>query len=191
MFAFTCWCAGLCPRTNRLEGKYLNVVCQCQCEQCLLPLSLFPRGSWLVPASPRGSPKSTSGSYPGFFQTTASVLGLRTCDTLCMIFRSSLCYLWSSSSLQHKPRGFSKPNVLRAYFPSQDSWLRDPSVGSDTSLPGEDFIFVIFLPFVGHLPKDVGPDCTASLPPILINLWFLLYVFSCGNSFLLVFTSFS
>ena len=38
--------------------------------------------SWLPPASPGASPRSASGSDPGFLQTPASLLGLRVCEIL-------------------------------------------------------------------------------------------------------------
>ena len=44
--------------------------------------------------------------------------------------------------------------------------------------------------FVGRLPWGVGFDYTMSPPLLRIALWFLLYIFKCGKSFLLVFRSF-
>lgn len=61
--------------------------------QELLPC-LCPEGkSQLPPDFPGDSPRSTSGSDPGFFQTTASILGLRVCGIFCVPFKSKVCFL--------------------------------------------------------------------------------------------------
>ena len=50
---------------------------------------------------------------------------------------------------------------------------------------------IVIIPFVGCLPQVMGLNCTGSplFPSTL--LWFLLYIFSCRRSFLLVFWSLS
>ena len=55
------------------------------CCQCLHPLEVQ-----LLPASLRGSPRLAGGSDPGFFQTTASVLGFGVCEILCVPFKSGV-----------------------------------------------------------------------------------------------------
>ena len=76
------------------------------------------------------------------------------------------------------------------------SWGKTPGLGSlmwgsDPLLLGENYAIVIIFPFVGCTPGGVGLDYTMSLPLPLILFWFLLKIFSCGKSFLLVFRSFS
>ena len=80
-----------------------------------------------------------------------------------------------------------KPNILGLIFP----W-RTPTLGRlmGTQTPhffGRTSASVINLLFVGRPPGCVSLDCTTSLPLLLTWLWFLLYIFSCIRSFLLVF----
>ena len=58
------------------------------------------------------------------------------------------------------------------------------------SLGWTSAIVIIFL-FVGRLPAGVHLDYTKFPSFLPIFLWFLLYVFRCGRSFLLAFRSFS
>ena len=77
----------------------------------------------------------------------------------------------------------------RLICPVQDPWAGEPSVGAwKPSSSGRTFVIVIILLFVGY--RSVGLDCIMSLPFLPI-LWFLLYVFSCGKPFLLVFRGLS
>ena len=52
-------------------------------------------------------------------------------------------------------------------------------------------MIVILLPFMDHHRRGVCPDYTTSSSLLSTLWWFLLDIFSCGKSFLLVFRSFS
>ena len=72
-------------------------------------------------------------------------------------------------------------------------WLRSPTQGSDPFFLVEERPLRLWYSF--HLwvtdPGGVSPDYTMSPPLLPISLWFRLYFFSYGKSFLLVFRSFS
>ena len=146
----------------------------------------------MLPASPAGSLRSAGGSDLGSFQIIASVLRFGACETLGLPFKSGVC-------LSHSPLTLLKVSLTG--FQSQKFWgssshFRTPRVGSPMwdlapSFLGRTSAVVIFLLFVGHQPGVwiLAIYLVSTLPPGF--LWFLLYIFSCGRSFLLVFWSFS
>ena len=148
-----------------------------------------------VPVSPvslGGSLRSASGSDPGSFQITVSALRLKVCE-ICV-------HLLRVKSLFPTALWFSHTQAILAFkarpSESSSSWHRTPRLespmwGSGPLLLGRTPAIVIILPFVGCLPGGMGLDCTVSLSLLPISLWFLLYIFSCGKSFLLVLRSFS
>ena len=90
-----------------------------------------------------------------------------------------------------QPSGSPIQALLVACFLSARSLGWEPDYSFDTLLLGKTSATVIILPSVGRLPRDVSLDYTTSLPFLPILLWVLLYIFSCGKSFLLVFRLFS
>ena len=110
-------------------------------------------------------------------------------DFVCS-FESGVSFLQSSSSPVYKPHWLSKPDVLGTHLPSAGPPGWGAQYGSQTlhSL-GRTSAIVIILPFVGRLPGGVGIDYTAF--HLSAHLIVVLYIFSCGKAFLLVFGSFS
>ena len=87
--------------TNVVEQDPQNSCCQC----------LHPQGeSQLPPAFLGDSLRSASGSDPGVFQITASILELGACEVLHMPFKSGV-------SVSYSPLAFL--NTRLAYFQSQ------------------------------------------------------------------------
>lgn len=162
---------------STIEWAPPDVCCQCLC----------PQGeSLLPPSSMTGSLRATSGSDPDSFQTTASVLGLRMCESLRMPFKSGVCFLWTSRSPICKPCWMSKPGILvQALDLGSQMW--------NTALaPGGELPQLCFSSYLWATELDVGEFwlyCPLTFLHIL--LWLLLCVFSCGKSFLLVFKLFS
>ena len=135
---------------------------------------------------------STGGSDQSSFQTTASALGLRVCEILYVSFKSEIYFPQPSGSPQSKPCWPSKLNVLGACLPGTGPPGWGPWCGAQTpSSLGRTSTVGIILPFMGHHPGGLGLDYTASPPLLPVSLWFLLYIFGCRRSFLLVFGSFS
>ena len=101
--------------------------------------------SWLPPASPGGSPRSASGSDPGFLQIPASVLGLRVCEILHEFFKGIVCLSYTPLAL---------PYTSSIGLQSQTFWLlvftvQEPDVGSDSLLLRKNLYNCDYLPFVG------------------------------------------
>ena len=69
------------------------------CHRCLCPQGEFQ----LPPASLEGSPISAGGSDPGTFQITASALGPRACEFLCVPFKSGTSISYSLLALKLSP----------------------------------------------------------------------------------------
>ena len=158
------------------------------CHQHLCPQGESP----LPPVSWEGSLRSASDSDPVSFQITASVLGFRTCEIMHTPIKSKVSVSCNSLAFLHtSPAGFQSQIFRGLIFPVQDPWAGKPSVGPQTScsLRRTSAIVIIFL-LVGHLSRGVGLDYAKSLSLIPISLLFLLYTFSCGKSFLLIFKSF-
>ena len=126
----------------------------------------------MLSASLGGSARSASGFYLGFFQITASVLGLGVCEILCAPFKGGVSLSYSPLALLYSsPAGLQSHMFWGVVFPVQDLRL------------GRTSAIVILFPFVGCLPGSVGLDYTMSVSLLPISLWFLLYIFSCGNLF--------
>ena len=68
------------------------------CVQCSFPTW----ESQLPSASPGSSPRSASGSEPGFFQMTACALGFTMCEILCVPLRSGLSVSYSPPDLLNR-----------------------------------------------------------------------------------------
>ena len=116
------------------QGGFQNGASQCHhgrtgFQKCLLLMSPFPVSSCLL----GGSLNLESGSDPGSFDTTASLLGLRAQEILHTLFKSRLSI--SCSSPQCKPCWFSKPDILRSKFlfqhPGSPIWSLDPLLLGD------------------------------------------------------------
>lgn len=131
--------------------------------------------------------RSAAASDPGCFQIIASAQGPGACEILYAPFKSGVCFPRPSGSPQIKPCQPSKPNVLGDHLPGAGLLGLGALYGAQipTSL-GRTSVIVIILPFV-----DIGLDYT-TCPPHLLNLfWFLLYIFHCRRSFVLVLWSVS
>ena len=102
-------------------------------------------------------------------------------------FKSGVYFPWPSDSPQIKPCQPSKANVLGDHLPGAGllSWGALYGAQIPTSL-GRTSVIVIILPFV-----DIGLDYTTCPPHLLILFWFLLYIFHCRRSFVLVLWSVS
>ena len=138
-------------------------------------------------ASLGGSPRSTAGSDPGSFQIIASALGPGACEILYAPFKSEVYFPWPSGSSKIKACQPSKPNVLVDHLPGAGllGWGALYGAQIPTSL-GRTSVIIIILPFV-----DIGIDYTTCPPLLLILFWFLLYIFRCRRSFVLVLWSVS
>lgn len=97
------------------------------------------RESQLPLASLGGSPRSVSGSDPGFFQINASALELRMCEILCAPLKSEFCFLKPSGSPVRKPH-WPFPASCSGGFSSwcRTSGLGCPMWGLDPLLLGEN-----------------------------------------------------
>ena len=87
-----------------VEQASKNSCCQCLCPQCELHWPLASLG---------GSVRSAGRSDLGFFQITASSLGLGACEILCAPFKSG-------TSISHSP--LPLPKVSPFELQSQTFW---------------------------------------------------------------------
>lgn len=124
---------------------------------------------------------------PGSFQITAYILGLRMCEIFMFPLRVE--------SISHCPLVLQKARSLtfKAWHSGVSSscvglWIRGAQCRSWIcySLGGPLQLFILM--FVGHSPGGLGLDYSMSLL-LPISSWFLLYIFTCRGSFLLVFMS--
>ena len=100
----------------------------------------------MLPASLEGSPRSASGSDPDFFQTTASVLGLRAYEILHVPFKSGVSVSYSPSALpKMSPTGFQSQMFWGLISLMQDPQVGCPIWGSDPCSLGRISMVVIFL----------------------------------------------
>ena len=140
-----------------------------------------------------GSPKSASGCNSDSFQVTAAALGLGICESLHVPFRNRVSVSYSPPALLYtNPASLQSQTFWGLVFLVQYPRLGSPMWGLNPLAPWVEFLQLwLSSLFVGHLPRGVGVDYSASLslPPIL--LWFLLYIFKCGRSLLPVFSLFS
>ena len=122
---------------------------------------------------------------------------------LCALWDQSLFFLLSFSSpsfslslsllLYASPTGLQSQTFWElTCLPSEEhpGWRTQCGAWTPQSLRRASAIVIILL-FVGHLPMGVDLDYTVSLALLVILWWFLLYIFSCGKSFTLVFRSLS
>lgn len=145
----------------------------------------------MSPNSPEDSPRSADGSDPGSFQIADSALGPGACGFCGRPLRVESLFptaFWLFP--KQAPLAF-KPNILRVNL----SGAGPPGLGTQygAQTPGSldrTSAIVIFLPFVCRPRWGVGFHYVKSLPLIPTSLW-LLFIFSCRRSFLLVLWSFS
>ena len=156
------------PGINKLEGGSPNSACQSQCPhggvsspKWLLPGSMSP--VWVPIASLflGGSPRE---SDLGSFQTTASALGLVSCEVLCAPFKSAVYFLQPSGTLR-KPHWPSNLNIL-GNLSSQCKTLGLGSLmwGSDPLLLGENLCNCNYPLVCGSPTWGMGLGYTTSLP---------------------------
>ena len=113
-------------------------------------------------------------------------LALKLSEILCTPFENSLC-LQSPVFLNVSPSGFQSQIFWGISYEN-----RELDVGAETPVSWRRTSMVlIFLLFVGGQLQVMGPSETVSLLLLLVLLWCLLYICSCGKSFLLVFRLFS
>ena len=142
----------------------------------------------LPPASLGGSPVSASGSDPGSFQTTPLQWDLEHVRFCTHPLRAYLSFPQPFNPPEHKPRWFSKSDILGPCLPSAGSLSWGAQCGAQTTCSlGRTSVVVIILLFVGHPTQGMGLDCTANPLLLPISLWLFLYVLSCGRSFMLDF----
>ena len=109
--------------------------------------SLCPQGELkLTPASPGDSPRSAGRFDPGSYQITASALGPRVCEILCVAFRSGV----SISPSPLGPPKVSPIGLKTKYSGGLSSRCRTPRLGSltwtsDLSLLWENLCNLIIL----------------------------------------------
>ena len=90
-----------------------------RCPKWPLPVSQSPGVSQQLLSLQGDSPRSTSGSDPGTFQTTVSALKLEAYEILCMPCKNGISFTYGPSALlKISPTWFSKPIVLGAHLPS-------------------------------------------------------------------------
>ena len=82
------------------------------CCQCLCPQGKFQ----LLPDSLGGFLILASESDLGFFQITASALGLRVCEILCAPFKSGIFVSYSPPTLFANPAGLQSQIFYRLIF---------------------------------------------------------------------------
>ena len=170
---FTIWAA---------REAYSEVVLCSACVHMVRTSSLKRQQgcSYWPPCLSRGSQRLVSSSGPGSFQTsgTWSVWGF--------LSEKSPPALPNANLAGFKIRCYRGSYFrCRTHRPGRPVWDWTPCSLERTS------VIVIFLLFVSCRSKGVGPDSTVFLPLLLVSWQFLFSVFSCRNSFLLVFMSLS
>ena len=128
---------GRASRANRLEGGLQNGACQHQCLCGSTSSSNFchqhvcPQGELqLSPASPGVSPRSANGSDPGSFQITASALGLRSCEILCVPYKNRIFVSYRPPDLLYvSPASLQGQTFWGCFFLVQDPRAGEPNVG--------------------------------------------------------------
>ena len=138
-----------------------------------------------------GSLRSSSESDPGSFQITAFVLGLRMCEILYISIKSRYSLSCSTLALLNtSPDAFQSQTFWGVFFLVQDPLAWKPTVGPQILTSGENFHNFNFSLPCGSVLQRFRSGLYQELALIPISLLFLRYIFSCGKSFLLVFTSF-
>lgn len=100
--------------------------------KCFVSASGYRFDSQMLSFFLESSAKSADGSDPGFFQISASSLGLEACDILCVCvcvpFKSGVRFLHFSDFPESRPCWHSKPDTVRLVFLVQDSQPGEPAV---------------------------------------------------------------
>ena len=124
-------------------------------QKWLLQHLCHQRESQLLPASPGDSLRSASGSDPGFFQITGSVLELKAYEVLHSPFKSRVSVSYSPPALSYaSSSGLQYQIFWGLIFPVQDTKGGDPDVGLGTLMWGSE-------------PSLLGENlCTGDYPPI-------------------------
>ena len=158
----------------------------------LPPMFVSPGGIPVASCFSRRLSKISRWVWPRLLSNYCLCAGIRGCDILCMPFKCEVSLSCSTLALP-----YANPTGLQSkMFWGLNFLVRDPGLGSlmwglDPSLLGEN-LYNCDYPFACESPTwGCGLDYTMSLPLLPILLWLLLYNFSCGKSFLLVFRSFS
>ena len=152
--------------------------------------SLCSQGESQLPsASSRCSPRWAGGFDSGSSQIAAHMLGLKVCEIL-HAFLKAESVTYSPPVLPYaSPACLQRQMFWGLFFLMQDLWAGVSDVRLRPLTPWREPLQLWL--FSCHLPEYVDFDHTTSPPLLPISLWFLLYIFSCGNSFLLVFRLFS
>ena len=108
-------------------------------------------------------------------------------DFACLLRLDSISYCLLAFTYA-SPTGLQGLTFWGLVLPLQDPYAGEPDVCS--LLLGENCCNCDYPLVCGSPTWGVGLDYTTSLPLLLI-MWFLLYIFSYGKSFLLVFNLFS
>ena len=115
-----------------------------RCPKWPLPVSQSPGVSQLLLSLQGDSPRSTSGSDPGTFQTTVSALKLEAYEILCMPCKNGISFTYGPSALlKNKPHLIFKTNCSR----SSSSQCQTPGLGNpmcilDAKLLGQNLLFM-------------------------------------------------
>lgn len=154
-----------------------------------VPLHWCPqRESQLPPASSGGSLTLAGGSDMGSFEMTVSLLGLGAYGTWHAPFKNKVTVSYSPPVLPYASLICLQSLMLWGFI----LMVQMPVLGAQcraqkTWFLGRSSAVLIILQLEAQLPRDVGLDNTMSLSFQHIPLWFLLYIFICGKTFLLVF----
>ena len=112
---------------------------------------------------------------------------------LCAPFKSRVLFSYSPLALPYaSPAGLQSLAFRGLITPVQDPQAGEPNAGLRPLTPwGEPLQLWLFSCLWIACPRGMNLDSTVSPLLLPISLWFLLCIFSCGKSFLLVFRSFS
>ena len=121
-----------------------------------------------------------------------SVRDLGTCEILHAPFKSRVYVSCSPLALPYaSPTGLQSQHSGGLSSQCRTPGLRSLIWGPELSLLGENPCSCDYTLVCGMPTGGVGLDYTVSPPLLPVSLWFLLYIFSCEKSFLLVFRSVS
>lgn len=122
--------------------------------------------------------KSVSGSDPGSFQVTASVLQFRVCETLCTPFKSGISVSYITLALLNVSFSDFQTGILELVFLHKNPRLGNLIWSLDPSLLRE----VFYGCDVSHiLVLDPGVWILMTLHLFPYYLWLPVYIFSCGK----------
>ena len=146
----------------------------------------------LPPNFPGSFPIAVGGTDPGFFCITTSVLSSGVYELLCSPFKSGLYFKQPCRSPESKPHWPSASDILVTPLPDVEpsGWGAWCGIQTLCSLGWASAMVIVFS-FVGCPPQGYESWLDHVSAPPTLSLWFLLYIFSCKRSFLLVPRSFS